>query len=313
MVPSRASGTETTYYSNGKLLLTGEYVVLDGAKALALATTLGQSLTVEETGSGKIIWKSLDENGNIWFEDTFEIVDNGISSATLIDNSISNRLIEILQATKTINPNFINDNHGFNVTTKLSFPRNWGLGTSSTLINNVAQWANIDAYKLLKLTFGGSGYDIACAQYNTPITYQLKNAQPEVLEVGFNPLFKDHLYFVYLNKKQNSREGIALYKSNASVSKQDIESITRITHEMVSCDSLKTFEVLMQEHERIISKATKQTPIKERLFHDFKGSIKSLGAWGGDFILVASQENPRGYFERKGYTTIINYSELIKI
>ena len=31
-----------TFYSNGKLLITGEYVVLDGAKALALPTKFGQ-------------------------------------------------------------------------------------------------------------------------------------------------------------------------------------------------------------------------------------------------------------------------------
>ncbi|MEQ3661167.1 MAG: GHMP kinase, partial [Flavobacterium sp.] len=36
-----------TYYSNGKLLLTGEYVVLDGAKALAVPTKFGQSLSIE--------------------------------------------------------------------------------------------------------------------------------------------------------------------------------------------------------------------------------------------------------------------------
>ncbi len=37
----------TTFRSNGKLLLTAEYLVLDGARAIALPTKLGQSLTVE--------------------------------------------------------------------------------------------------------------------------------------------------------------------------------------------------------------------------------------------------------------------------
>ena len=39
---------EKTYYSNGKLLLTGEYVVLDGAEALAVPTRFGQNLTVKQ-------------------------------------------------------------------------------------------------------------------------------------------------------------------------------------------------------------------------------------------------------------------------
>ena len=37
---------EKTFYSNGKLLLTGEYVVLDGATALAIPTKYGQYLEI---------------------------------------------------------------------------------------------------------------------------------------------------------------------------------------------------------------------------------------------------------------------------
>jgi len=43
-----------TYRSNGKLLLTGEYVVLDGALSLALPTTLGQRLTVEKNKTSQL-------------------------------------------------------------------------------------------------------------------------------------------------------------------------------------------------------------------------------------------------------------------
>jgi len=37
-----------SFYGNGKLLLSAEYFVLDGAVALALPTKLGQSLHVQE-------------------------------------------------------------------------------------------------------------------------------------------------------------------------------------------------------------------------------------------------------------------------
>ena len=60
-----------------------------------------------------------------------------------------------------------------NITTKLTFPRAWGLGTSSTLISLIAQWAKCDPFELLFEAFGGSGYDIACATANSPISYQL--------------------------------------------------------------------------------------------------------------------------------------------
>ena len=44
------------YYSNGKLLFTGEYVVLDGANALAFPTKFGQSMSVKKIKEPKIIW-----------------------------------------------------------------------------------------------------------------------------------------------------------------------------------------------------------------------------------------------------------------
>ena len=62
------------YFSNGKLLISGEYVVLDGAISLAVPTKYGQSLTVENINEAKIIWRSLDEKGLVWFEKEFELV-----------------------------------------------------------------------------------------------------------------------------------------------------------------------------------------------------------------------------------------------
>jgi hypothetical protein len=51
--------------------------------------------------------------------------------------------------------------------------------------------------------------------------------------------------------------------------------------------------------------------VKERFFPDFKGVIKSLGAWGGDFALVVSKDNPSSYFKEKGFTTLLSYKEMI--
>tara|TARA_R110000868_G_scaffold110413_3_gene299179 strand:+ start:1973 stop:2881 length:909 start_codon:yes stop_codon:yes gene_type:complete len=298
------------FTSNGKLLITSEYVVLDGALSLAIPTKLGQSLKIEPINEPKIIWSSLDEKDAIWFKDEFQI-EQLISSQAPHDD-VSNRLIQILNATKQLNPNFLKNSTGFKLTTKLDFPKNWGLGTSSTLINNIAQWANVDPYRLLKNTFGGSGYDIACAQNDTPITYQLQNEKPIIKSVDFNPLFKNHLYFVHLNKKQNSRDGIKHYNETKGRSlNTTISNINDITLKIIDCKNLSDFENLLNQHETIISKVTKQTPVKELLFNDFKGSIKSLGAWGGDFVLTTSKENPSNYFKNKGFNTIIPYSDMV--
>ena len=56
------------FYSNGKLLLTAEYLVLDGAQALALPTQLGQKLIVTDGKEDILHWKSLDADGSICYE-----------------------------------------------------------------------------------------------------------------------------------------------------------------------------------------------------------------------------------------------------
>lgn len=307
-----------SFYSNGKLLITGEYVVLDGAISLAVPTKFGQSLKIESIPESILHWKSIDENGNIWFENQFEWHDEMLKQAQHDD--ISNRLLQIFKAVKKINPSFLNAGEGYKISTVLDFPKNWGLGTSSTLINNLAQWANIDAFELLEETFRGSGYDIACAQNNTPITYQLFNEmlnqvqhnKRRVKMANFKPSFKENLYFIHLNKKQNSREGIAHYRAQDKVSiNETIKEVNNITSKIITCDSFEEFKRLMNQHENIISDITNQKTVKELLFNDFDGSLKSLGAWGGDFVLAASDQNPTNYFKSKGYETIISYVDMI--
>ncbi|TJY37684.1 GYDIA family GHMP kinase [Pontimicrobium aquaticum] len=323
MVPKKHENTNKMYsfYSNGKLLITGEYTVLDGALALAIPTKYGQSLTVENINENKIVWTSLDYEGNKWFEVSFKFEQVVFpflfeySQETLLDNDISKTVLNILNTihkeNKTIFSNFIESGKGLKFITKLDFPRNWGLGSSSTLINNIANWAKVDAFKLLELTFGGSGYDIACAEHNFPITYQLENSYPNVKEVHFNPSFKNLLYFVHLNKKKNSREGIMEYNKNKKAISDKIKEINSITKNIISCTAIEEFNLLIEAHETIISSIIKQPTIKDLLFKDFNGFIKSLGAWGGDFILVSSTNNPSNYFKDKGYNTVIPYSKMV--
>ncbi|MGE5943777.1 MAG: GHMP kinase, partial [Flavobacteriales bacterium] len=93
--------------------------------------------------------------------------------------------------------------------------------------------------------------------------------------------------------------------------KSEINQINTITTHMVSCKSLRDFDDLILQHENIISKIIKQQPVKDFLFNDFNGQIKSLGAWGGDFVMVTSKTNPNAYFKAKGFETIIPYADMI--
>jgi hypothetical protein len=74
---------------------------------------------------------------------------------------------------------------------------------------------------------------------------------------------------------------------------------------------LESFTQLLQQHEILLSTILKTETVKETLFPDFEGAIKSLGAWGGDFVLVVSKENPSSYFNSKGYETVIPYGKMI--
>jgi mevalonate kinase len=160
----------------------------------------------------------------------------------------------------------------------LEFPQDWGLGSSSTLISLIAQWAEVDAYKLLADTFGGSGYDIACAQSGTPILFNLAQGNPVWETVNQVPPFKDHIYFVYLGKKQNSREGIARYRKLDIDYPKLASEITLCTITMQAAQRLDTLQQSMEWHENLISSALELEKVKDRLFSDFKGSVKSLGA-----------------------------------
>ncbi len=295
------------FYSNGKLLITGEYLVLDGANALAFPTKFGQSMLVNNINQPNIDWQSFDNKGNLWLQHNFPIIEIEQPQKKL--DFDKNRLFSILREAKKLNPNFLNTNKGYQIITHLDFPKNWGLGSSSTLINNIAKWANVDPFKLLEATFGGSGYDIAAAQYNSPIIFS--NNNNKTIEQNIKWDFTNELFFVHLNKKQNSREGISKYKKNKKEATLPIIQINEITSKICNCNTLIEFEILIDKHEQIISEIIQQKPIKELLFNDYIGSIKSLGAWGGDFILATGNQKNWNYFKGKGFNTILSFKEMI--
>lgn len=325
--PSHSASTlnapiTTQYYSNGKLLLTGEYYVLSGALALALPTQKGQSLHVttqvqSDSATTQLHWKSYDDKQQIWLEVTFNLPDLSIVEGQPTEKALT--LQSILQQAQQLNPQFLTEQAAIRVSTHLDFPTNWGLGSSSTLINNIAQWAKINPFTLLANTFGGSGYDIACAQSNTAITYQLCHQQPKSIAVLFQPPFADQLYFIHLGKKQNSRHAIQHFRKieqeQAQKMQTTIQWINQITKSLLNCVSIEKFNQLLAEHEQIISNQLQLSTAKQLHFPDYWGQIKSLGAWGGDFVLATSMrstQETKNYFIQKGFSTIIPFKEMIK-
>ena len=294
------------------MLLTSEYAVLDGAKAIALPTKLGQSLICKQTKSSDIHWKSLDHEGNEWFTAQISLFD--FSPVKTSDEEIAGKLKKLLKNAVRLNSEFLSKWNGFRVETKLEFPENWGLGSSSSLIYLVAQWSDVHPILLHFKNSNGSGYDVACAGADGPITYQLADGTVNWEEIDFDLGFKNKLHFVYLGNKQSSEEGIKYYSKTVKKKAGFVKECNSLTESFLKVTSFSTFTKLMTEHENLVSKTLNLPSVKEQYFSDFNGSIKSLGAWGGDFVLAASPMNAeevQNYFKEKGCDSCISYTDFI--
>lgn len=295
------------YYSHGKLLLSGEYMVLRGAEALSIPCSKGQSLKFTPNDSKILDWESWDHKNQLWFSASLNQSQFDILKTS--DVKIADRLVQVLKAIRIQKNDFLSEKGGV-VDTQLEFNRNWGLGTSSTLISNLAQWSKTDPYTLLQNSFGGSGYDIACATSKYPLIYKKDIAGPHIEDCKFDPPFKSNLYFIYLNQKKNSREAINQFKKE-NVNPHQIAQASALTRAMIKAKTLKVFKEILSEHEFFIGEILGIKPVKEKLFPDFPGAIKSLGAWGGDFILATGGSNTPYYFKQKGFPIALPYSEMI--
>ena len=294
-----------SFHSNGKLLISGEYLVLDGALSLALPCRFGQSLNFTEDSNETLEWISKDMNDTIWFTAYFEA-----KTLKVLKTSNYNTVKWVKKIVEFCNKNSLkNKNLQGKIECKLEFPNNWGLGSSSTLLNNLASLYEINPYDLHFSTTNGSGYDIACAGSNSPLTYQITQNIPEVKKMDWSPVFKDEILFIFLKKKQKSNLEVKRFKEL----KKDPDLISRIssiTKEIIHSKTIEEFEYLLDEHEAITGQYIESQSVKSKYFSDYEGSVKSLGAWGGDFVL-ATRKNKK-YFLDKGFDTILTYSEIIK-
>lgn len=302
------------FHAHGKLMLTGEYLVLQGARALALPLRLGQSLEVTtiDDENGMIHWDAYTPKG-FWFASIFSKHDFTVHASDDMDKA--DNLSRIFKAIKSLNPNILQDKKDYFFITRLEFDSEWGLGSSSTLISLLAQWAEVDPYELLKMTMGGSGYDIACATASQPIIYHLENSSPIVEKADFKPAFADKLYFVYQGHKQSSGKEVKSFKERAKTNdfSSEVSEISDISDKLVSTTSFNDFCALLTRHGAIMSRCLEQPSLKSQ-YPDFQGVIKSLGAWGGDFFLAAtelSKTEVTTYFHNKGLNTIIKYDDIV--
>lgn len=298
------------YRANGKLLITGEYLIMDGAAGLALPLIFNQVMEVAPSDDEYIYWEAFDIKGK-WFTAIFS--KNSFDIERSSNTEIAQRLKRLLLAANELNPY---PHKGALISTRLNFDRFMGLGSSSTLISLIADVFKTDKFKLHNVVSGGSGYDIACTDYDHPIIYQKPSrVEGKVKPLNYYPPFAENLFFVWLGKKQDTNAEILKYRTNnipdlASLS----EKITEITFKITEVKELSNFATLIEVHEELIGDVLRRIPIKKERFSDFKGCIKSLGAWGGDFILAGSENDAEyvtDYFTRNGCDTVYCFKDIV--
>ena len=294
------------FYGHGKLLLTGEYAVLDGAKALSVPTKFGQSLEVIKIEDGKknIIWKSFTKEDELWLD---------YNSTLNSKNAEHLMLKKILNTVKEMNSSIF-ENNSFIFKTKLEFDRKWGLGSSSTLLYCLAKWADINPFILLEKTFGGSGYDLASAGEDKAIFYTKKDGKANWNTLDLNFPFKENLFFAYLGKKKNSRDAIKHYREQEST-KEFLDKISQLSENFSKAKHLEELQEIMLVHENLLSKRLKTPTLNNSIFSDTKNIVaKSLGGWGGDFILIATKldyVSLKKYLATKELNVVLRYDEMI--
>ena len=116
--------------------------------------------------------------------------------------------------------------------------------------------------------------------------------------------------FVFLNRKQSSRNEIAKFKNQSTISQSQIERITELTGALKNAQTKEALMQAVNEHEKIMENILQRPTVKEDLFNDFNGAIKSLGAWGGDFIMAVPATANDDYFSKKGFPVSFSFEEL---
>jgi len=299
------------FKSNGKLLITSEYLVMKGATALAIPAKLDQELTIKSTNTDFIYWESFDKNNLIWYKEKF-FLDKGSLIYHGKKNKISDLIIRLFDYIHRFNDP--KKSIGNEFIWKLNFDRNWGLGSSSTLINNLSKWAKVNPYKLLFSVFNGSGYDIACCDKSNPIIFQKKDDYLSFSNTNFNPNFLNNLFLVFLNKKQNTQKSVQNFLKNDAHYIEEINQINNIVNGIQNVKDLTAFESLIERHEKIIANILQIPTIQNEKFPKYNyGIIKSLGSWGGDFVLATGDERNMDYFREKGFNTVKKISDLLYV
>ncbi len=298
--------------AHGKLMISAEYMVMHGSKALALPLRKGQTLRKFRSDNPRIFsWKAFFGE-QTWFHAMLDPATLRILESS--DHEKATHLQKLISSCIEMMPAFQEDLFSWDVETYLDFSPEWGFGSSSTLIALMAEWAEINPLDLHFSVSSGSGYDVACAIAEGPLVYRLRDGSPRYQHIPFRPLFSGDLYFAWLGVKQPTAPHLQEISGKLRPDFQSIHQFSDLTEQMIRAKDLATFQDLMRIHEEALAEILHMEPVSATLLRDLPGSVKSLGAWGGDYVLVAS-DAPRkeleAFLSSRNIHQLFNFEDLV--
>lgn len=296
-------------FSHGKIILLGEYAVLYGADALCLPLRTGQTLTVENISGNNIEWKWIYKTDVIadfiFHKDSLDVLQGEKSNG-------SQWIKSLITLIREQNPLFLKD-QTLRLTFDNHFPVNWGLGTSSATISSICRLAKVDPFIVNQKLMGGSGADIACTTRSNWFLYRKKPDDQMCWDLPLDFKMSKYFYFIYSGEKMGTAKHLKKLSSKKQPNKDAMRSLHKLIYKFLTVSSVSATNEVIQDHERIISGINGLRPVGG-LFSEFNGSVKSLGAWGGDFFLAVSEWDPErvfNYFHDKGYRDIFRWDDFV--
>ena len=123
---------------------------------------------------------------------------------------------------------------------------------------------------------------------------------------------RENACFVYLGSKQDTETEVKGFLENRHYSVQDVELVSELASAICLAESCDDLCYLTEKHENILSSILKRDPVIRR-FPTFPGTAKSLGAWGGDFAMFVSGEEPVQVAEilhGLGFPVVFSYKDI---
>ena len=297
------------YHSNGSCLLTGEYLVSKGSQAIVLPLKKGQTLVVKPIRQDLLIWESVYDEQTlfkaVFTTDRIDVIESTDGEKSLFVQRVLKKALEFVPSISSL--------PGYSIQAIHNYSSHQDPGTQAGLIASIAEWFNINPYRLNREIMTDGSYGIVCAKSSKPILYQAVEKYPDYEPIDMDWPFSENLYFVFTGYPTDHTYKRKKIEHIGDLPKK-ISRIREINSRIIQSRSLEAFEKALLEYEQIFSEELNERRLQERKFEDFPGVIKPLKTENSPFLLVTwkgSKQELEEYFARHNLQTLYLWDELV--